>query len=245
MRRFAMVCATLETRMRIATWNVNSVKQRLDHLKAWLDEARPDVVCLQEIKCQTEAFPSAEIEALGYNVAVHGQKGFNGVALLSKRPFDEVKSGLPGDQEDVQSRYLEAVVSVEGGGVVRVASIYLPNGNPPETEKYEYKIGWMDRLIGHARDLLLLEEPLVLAGDYNVIPDRTGRKAAGTVDRRCAVPAAHTGEIPGTRQPRPDRSLPRLRRPGWAVHLLGLPGRRLAKEQRHPHRPPAALAASR
>jgi exodeoxyribonuclease-3 len=156
--------------MRIATWNVNSVKQRLDHLKAWLEEARPDVVCLQEIKCQTEAFPSAEIESLGYNVAVHGQKGFNGVALLSLRPFDEVRTGLPRSEEDPQSRYIEGVVSLEGGGVIRVASIYLPNGNPPDTEKYPYKLAWMDWLIAHTRDLLALEEPLVLAGDYNVIP---------------------------------------------------------------------------
>ncbi len=155
--------------MRIATWNVNSVKQRIDHLVAWLGEAQPDVVCLQEIKCVDEAFPTAEIEALGYNVATHGQKTFNGVALLSKRPFDEIRRGLPGDEEDVQSRYIEGVFSTDSG-VVRIASIYLPNGNPPDTEKYPYKLAWMDRLIRHAKDLLALEEPLVLAGDYNVIP---------------------------------------------------------------------------
>jgi exodeoxyribonuclease-3 len=155
--------------MRIATWNVNSVKQRIDHLVAWLGEAQPDVVCLQEIKCVDEAFPTAEIEALGYNVATHGQKTFNGVALLSKRPFDEIRRGLPGDEEDVQSRYIEGVFSTDSG-VVRIASIYLPNGNPADTEKYPYKLAWMDRLIRHAKDLLALEEPLVLAGDYNVIP---------------------------------------------------------------------------
>ena len=155
--------------MRIATWNVNSVKQRLEHLTSWLREAQPDVVCLQEIKCVDEAFPAAEIEALGYNVATHGQKAFNGVALLSKRPFDEVRRGLPGDDADIQSRYIEAVIPA-GSGIVRVASIYLPNGNPPDTEKYPYKLAWMDRLIRHARSLLALEEPLVLAGDYNVIP---------------------------------------------------------------------------
>ncbi len=155
--------------MRIATWNVNSVKQRIDHLATWLAEAQPDVVCLQEIKCVDEAFPASEIEALGYNVATHGQKTFNGVALLSKRPFDEVRRGLPGDDGDLQARYIEAVISTDSG-VVRVASIYLPNGNPPDTEKYPYKLGWMDRLIRHAAGLLALEEPLVLAGDYNVIP---------------------------------------------------------------------------
>ena len=155
--------------MRIATWNVNSLRQRLGHLETWLRQAEPDVVCLQEIKCVDEAFPTAEIEAMGYNVAVHGQKTFNGVAILSKRPFDDVTRGLPGDPEDVQARYIEAVIP-SGDGVVRVASIYLPNGNPVGTEKYPYKLAWMDRLAAHARTLLALEEPLILAGDYNVIP---------------------------------------------------------------------------
>jgi len=155
--------------MRIATWNVNSLRQRLGHLETWLRQAEPDVVCLQEIKCVDEAFPTAEIEAMGYNVAVHGQKTFNGVAILSKRPFDDVTRGLPGDPDDVQARYIEAVIP-SGEGIVRVASIYLPNGNPVDTEKYPYKLAWMDRLAAHARTLLALEEPLVLAGDYNVIP---------------------------------------------------------------------------
>ncbi|MHB2166176.1 exodeoxyribonuclease III [Alsobacter sp. R-9] len=155
--------------MRIATWNVNSVKQRIGHLTDWLKEAQPDIVCLQELKCVDDAFPAADIEALGYNVAVHGQKTFNGVAILSRRPFDEVTRRLPGDDGDEQARYVEAVISTDGG-VVRVASIYLPNGNPPETEKYTYKLAWMDRLIRHVQGLLALEEPLVLAGDYNVIP---------------------------------------------------------------------------
>lgn len=155
--------------MRIATWNVNSVRQRLEHLLIWLKEREPDVVCLQEIKCVDEAFPRQAIEDAGYNVAVHGQKGFNGVALLSKPPFDEVKSGLHGDPADVQARFLEAVIPVKNGAV-RLASLYLPNGNPVETEKYSYKIKWMDRLIQFSRERLALEEPLVLAGDYNVIP---------------------------------------------------------------------------
>lgn len=154
--------------MRIATWNVNSVKARIGHLVDWLKQCDPDVVCLQEIKCVDEAFPAAEIEALGYNVATHGQKTYNGVAILSKRPF-EVMRGLPGGDEDVQSRYIEAEIPTESGAV-RVASIYLPNGNPPQTEKYDYKLAWMDRLTAHAQGLLALEEPLVLAGDYNVIP---------------------------------------------------------------------------
>ncbi len=155
--------------MRIATWNVNSVKQRLDNLLAWLKERQPDIACLQETKCVDEAFPREPLESLGYNVAVHGQKTFNGVAILSKLPFDEVKSGLPGEPGDDHARFIEAVVSTEGG-VVRVASIYLPNGNPPATEKYTYKLSWMDRLIAYSEQRLRWEEPLVLAGDFNVIP---------------------------------------------------------------------------
>ncbi len=155
--------------MRIATWNVNSVRQRLDSLQAWLKEREPDIVCLQEIKCQDDAFPREPLEAMGYNVAVHGQKTFNGVALLSKLPFDEVAPGLIGDDGDVQARFLEALVSTKEG-VVRVVSLYLPNGNPAPGDKYDYKIRWMDRLIAFSRERMKLEEPLVLAGDYNVIP---------------------------------------------------------------------------
>jgi exodeoxyribonuclease III len=155
--------------MRIATWNVNSIKQRMDNLTAWLAERQPDIVCLQETKCVDDAFPREPLEALGYNVAVHGQKGFNGVALLSKFPFDETTPRLPGEDADVQARFLEAVVSTPRGAL-RVATIYLPNGNPPDTEKYSYKIAWMDRLVHYARERLQLEEPLVLAGDFNVIP---------------------------------------------------------------------------
>jgi len=155
--------------MRIATWNVNSIKQRMDCLVAWLKERVPDIVCLQETKCVDDAFPREPIEALGYNVAVHGQKAFNGVAILSKRPFDEVTLRLPGDNEDDHARFIEAQVSTPAGAL-RVASIYLPNGNPVATEKYAYKLKWMDRLLHYAQQRMALEEPLVLAGDYNVIP---------------------------------------------------------------------------
>jgi len=155
--------------VRIATWNVNSIKQRIDSARTWLSERKPDIVCLQETKCVDDGFPRMEFESLGYNVAVHGQKTFNGVAVLSKFPFDEVNQGLPGDDADDHARFLEAVVST-GTGALRVASIYLPNGNPPQTEKYTYKIAWMKRLSAYARKRLSLEEPLVLAGDYNVIP---------------------------------------------------------------------------
>jgi exodeoxyribonuclease-3 len=156
--------------MRIATWNVNSIKQRLDSALAWLAECQPDVVCLQETKCVDDAFPREPFESLGYNLAIHGQKTFNGVAILSKTPFDEVTPRLPGDEGDDHARFIEAAISTQSG-VIRIASIYLPNGNPPDSEKYSYKIKWMDRLIHYARERLALEEPLVLAGDFNVIPE--------------------------------------------------------------------------
>jgi len=154
--------------MRIATWNVNSIRQRMDGLQAWLKERQPDIVCLQEIKCTDDAFPREPLEALGYNVAVHGQKTWNGVALLSKLPFDEVAPGLIGDEADVQARFLEALVSTKNGAL-RVVSLYLPNGNGGD-DKYEYKLKWMDRLIRFSGERLKLEEPMLLAGDYNVIP---------------------------------------------------------------------------
>ncbi|MEM7619329.1 MAG: exodeoxyribonuclease III [Pseudomonadota bacterium] len=159
--------------MKIATWNINGIKARINGLKQWLEQAQPDVACLQEIKSVDDQFPASEIESLGYNVAVHGQKSFNGVAILSKKPFDDVQQGLPSitdeDNEDEQARYLEAVISTDTGAL-RVASLYLPNGNPVESPKYSYKLSWMDRLQHHAKTLLSYEEPLVLAGDYNVIP---------------------------------------------------------------------------
>ena len=156
--------------MQIATWNINGVKARIDTALAWLREARPDVACLQEIKSVDEAFPKSVFEDLGYNVATHGQKGFNGVAILSRTPIEDVEARLPGDDEDEQARYLEAVITGDRG-IVRVGCLYLPNGNPVDSEKYPYKLAWMDRLIAHAHERLKLEEPFVLAGDYNIIPE--------------------------------------------------------------------------
>ena len=161
--------------MLIATWNVNSIKSRIDLAVRWLEEARPDVVCLQELKCVDDAFPREAIEALGYNVAVHGQKTYNGVAILSRFPIEDLTVGLPGDDADEQARFIEAVVST-GDGVVRVGGLYLPNGNPAPGPKYDYKLAWMERLIAHARERIALEEPFVLAGDYNVIPDERDAK---------------------------------------------------------------------
>jgi exodeoxyribonuclease-3 len=156
--------------LRIASWNVNSVKARLPNVIDWLGKAAPDVVLLQEIKCQDDGFPMLEIEAAGYRAAVHGQKSYNGVAILSKHPIEDVRRGLPepdgpGSSGDDQSRYIEA--TIQG---IRIASIYLPNGNPIPGEKFDYKLRWMRRLITHAKALLAGDIPVVLGGDYNVCP---------------------------------------------------------------------------
>jgi len=157
--------------MKIATWNINGIKARLDVAVTWIKEANPDIVCLQEIKSATEAFPGAAFEELGYNAAVHGQKGFNGVAVLSKRPFDEIAvRGLPGDDTDSHARYIEVCVPRQGG-VVRIGNLYLPNGNPVGTDKFAYKLAWMRRFAARTRELLGYEEPFFLLGDYNVIPE--------------------------------------------------------------------------
>ena len=156
--------------MKVATWNVNGIKARSESLPTWLSEARPDVVCLQEIKGVDESFPAEPLSALGYNIAVLGQTGFNGVALLSRHPLEDVTRGLPGDPDDAQARYIEATVAT-GAGALRIGGLYLPNGNPIGTDKFAYKLAWMERLHRHARSLLALEMPTVLAGDFNVIPD--------------------------------------------------------------------------
>ncbi len=168
--------------MKIVTWNINGIKARIDNLLTWLEASAPDIVCLQEIKSVDDQFPRMEIEALGYHVETHGQKGFNGVAILSKLRFDEVIRGLPGDEADEQSRFIEGVFSTDTG-VLRVVSLYLPNGNPVGTEKFPYKLRWMARLERWAQERLALEEPLVLAGDYNVIRDPIdARNAKAWVD---------------------------------------------------------------
>jgi exodeoxyribonuclease III len=152
--------------MRIATYNINGIKARLPRLLEWLEETQPDIACLQEIKTQDEGFPESEFERIGYGAIWHGQKSFNGVAILARneKPV-ETQRGLPGDPDDEQSRYLEA--DVKG---VRVASIYLPNGNPQPGPKFDYKLAWMERLRAHAKTLWAQEIPVVLAGDYNVVP---------------------------------------------------------------------------
>ncbi|MDE2465970.1 MAG: exodeoxyribonuclease III [Alphaproteobacteria bacterium] len=155
--------------MRLATWNVNSIKARQPAVVAWLKDAVPDVVCLQELKCTDDTFPASVFEELGYNCAVHGQKTYNGVAILSRRPIEDATPRLPGEDSDDHARYLEAVIP-GSRGTVRVASIYAPNGNPVESDKFSYKLAFLGRLKTHAADLLKLEEPTALMGDYNVIP---------------------------------------------------------------------------
>lgn len=166
--------------MKIATFNINGVKARLPRLLEWLDEFSPDVACLQEIKSLDENFPRIEFESKGWHLETHGQKSFNGVALLSKEPISDIKRGLPAIEgsehtEDEQARYIEGTVNG-----VRIASIYLPNGNPRPGPKFDYKLDWMDRLVAHGKRLLETEMPVVLAGDYNIIPQ----------DEDCHNPAA-------------------------------------------------------
>ena len=158
--------STSQPQVRLATWNVNSIKARLPLVLDWLGRVRPDVVVLQELKCETQAFPAEPIEDLGYNLAVLGQKTYNGVAILSRSPIEDVVEGLPGDPEDEQARYLEATI-----GDLRVVGLYAPNGNPVDSPKYPYKLRWMERLTARVEELLESEQPLVIGGDYNVIPD--------------------------------------------------------------------------
>jgi exodeoxyribonuclease-3 len=150
--------------VKIATWNVNSVRARLPIVLGWLASETPDVLLLQELK--TLEFPELEFASLGYRIAFVGQKSYNGVAILSRQPVTDIITALPGDPEDDHSRYIEA--TCEG---IRLASIYLPNGNPVASEKFPYKLAWMDRLYSHMQSLLATEQPVVLGGDYNVIPE--------------------------------------------------------------------------
>ena len=163
--------------MKIASFNINGIKARVNALADWLDEAQPDVAVLQEIKSVDEAFPREMFEERGYNVETHGQKSFNGVAILSKLPLEDVRRGLPGDDGDEQARWIEA--TVVGKQAIRICGLYLPNGNPVELNddgtpvaggKYAYKLGWMERLKARAAELMAEEMPALMAGDYNIIP---------------------------------------------------------------------------
>ncbi len=155
--------------MQIATWNVNSVKAHLNSVTQWLEDEKPDVLCLQELKCEDHAFPTEHFGNLGYAAYVHGQKTYNGVALLSRIAVENIRRGLPGDDSDEQSRFIMGT-AVAGTLSVNIASLYLPNGNPAPGPKFDYKLSWMKRLTEFTQQLLKDEELLVLAGDYNVIP---------------------------------------------------------------------------
>ncbi|MGR3291907.1 MAG: exodeoxyribonuclease III [Paracoccaceae bacterium] len=163
--------------MKIATYNINGIKARIHSIPDWLDEAQPDVVLLQEIKSVDENFPREIFEDKGYNVETYGQKSFNGVAILSKFPLEDVVRGLPGDPDDAQARWIEATVM--GDKAIRVCGLYLPNGNPVPGPKYDYKLDWMQRLYKRAKDLLLSEEPALMAGDYNIIPQDLDAETPG------------------------------------------------------------------
>jgi len=178
--------------MKIASFNINGIKARMGALTDWLQETQPDVALLQEIKSVDEAFPRQHFEDLGYQVETHGQKGFNGVAIFSKHPLEDVTRGLPGDTSDEQARWIEATVVGEKSAV-RLCGLYLPNGNPAPGPKYDYKLAWMQRLEARAKELMASEEPFVMAGDYNVIPqtEDAARPDAWTTD------ALH---LPQTRQ---------------------------------------------
>ena len=160
--------------MKIATFNINGIKARIEALPAWLDEAAPDVALLQEIKSVDENFPRELFEDRGYNVETHGQKGFNGVAILSKLPLEDVTRGLPGDDTDEQARWIEA--TVVGEQAIRLCGLYLPNGNPAPGPKFDYKLAWMERLKARAQALLDEEIPALMAGDYNIIPQAEDAK---------------------------------------------------------------------
>ncbi len=176
--------------MKIATYNINGIRARLETVTAWLSERAPDVALLQEIKIVDEAFPREEIERLGYRVETHGQKSFNGVAILSKLPVEDVVRGLPGDEADEQARWIEGTV-IGDGRPVRVCCLYLPNGNPAPGDKYNYKLAWMVRLEARVRELLLQEEPTVLAGDFNVIPEpRDARRPEAWAGDALFLPAS-------------------------------------------------------
>jgi len=155
--------------MKIATFNINGIKARLPALLEWLKETNPDIAMLQEIKSMDELFPRDDIESLGYDIHTHGMKGFNGVAILSKYRLEDIMRGLPGDDQDIQTRYIEATV-IGDNSSLRLCNLYLPNGNPTPGPKFDYKLKWMERLYERTCSLIKSEESFLLAGDFNIIP---------------------------------------------------------------------------
>jgi exodeoxyribonuclease-3 len=198
--------------MKLATWNINDVRKRLPLLLAWLDATAPDIVALQELKCTAAEFPTAALEAAGYEALVIGQRSWNGVALLARGATPiEIRRTLPGDATDRQPRYLEAAIR----GIV-VASLYLPNGNPCPGPKFDYKLAWFERLAVHAQGLLASGHPVILAGDYNVVPTDTDIYSPATWRDNALL------------QPEPRAAWARLLAQGWTDALEALhPGGRL------------------
>ena len=168
----------------IATWNVNSVRARLPRVLEWLDGFKPDIALLQELKATEETFPKIEIEELGYHIEIHGQKGFNGVGILSKKPISNVVRGLPNNEADEQARYIEGTIDD-----LRVASIYLPNGNPVPGDKFDYKIQWMEHLHDHMKRVLKEPKAVIFGGDYNIVPaDEDVHDPIGWADDALCLP---------------------------------------------------------
>jgi exodeoxyribonuclease-3 len=222
--------------LRIATFNVNGLRARLPNLLQWLKREQPDIACLQELKSVDSAFPAAELEAAGYGAIWHGQASWNGVAILARdaQPL-ESRRGLPGDPDDKHSRYLEAAVH----GVL-VGCLYLPNGNPQPGPKFDYKLAWFERLIRYAKDLQSSDHPVVLAGDYNVVPTDMDIYNTAFLAQGCAAAA---------RKPRVLSTAARSGLDGFAassvsrgspLHVLGLFSPALANQLRSAHRPSAA-----
>jgi exodeoxyribonuclease III len=198
--------------MKIATFNVNGITSRLPRVLEWLAESQPDVACLQELKTSDATFPEAALREAGYGAVWHGQKGFNGVAVLARGDAPvEVRRGLPGDPDDTHSRYLEARVRL-GNVELTVASIYLPNGNPQPGPKFDYKLAWFERLIQHAQTLYALETPVLLVGDYNVVP----------TNERADIYSAKSWLNDALLQPESRDAWQRLLAQGWtdAIHHL-------------------------
>ena len=192
--------------MRIATFNINNVNKRLTNLTQWLEAARPDVVCLQELKAEDGAFPVAVLEAAGYGAVWRGQRSWNGVAILARGATPVItRRALPGDPDDLQARYIEAAVN----GVL-IASIYLPNGNPQPGPKFDYKLAWFDRLIAHAAELMAAGVPVVLAGDYNVVPTEAD------------IYSGHREQANALLQPQSRAAFQRLLDQGWTDALRRL-----------------------
>lgn len=215
--------------MKIATWNVNSIRSRVERVAAWTAREQPDVLCLQEIKTTEDTFPLAPFAELGYHAELFGQRTYNGVAILSREPLADVVRNLPDDPPDAPRRLIAATVAG-----VRVINVYVPNGQSPESEKFVYKLDWLARLRDFLQESASPSKPLLLLGDFNIAP---GRRQARPLARQDPLPSQGArGALPphllGPVRPLPQTS------PGRRVLLLvGLPAARLSAEQRPAHRP--------